>query len=386
VRRVQEGAPPRVYCLGGFIEHVARFRDAFAQRLAELAPGCRPESPPCRGREAMFEVVRSGRFPEHFPGTRLERGTTSPSVPPTEQRLAVDRPLDARDAAGIVALMNDEDAKIAGVVRAEAARIAQAVEWAAASLSGRGRLIYAGAGTSGRLGVLDASECPPTFGVDPSRVIGLIAGGDYALRHSIEGAEDDADQGARGVQALDPPLGPEDTLVGIAASGGTPYVLGALAHAKSVGARAVLVCCDPARRRDPRLADALVIAPATGPEVLTGSTRLKAGTATKMVLNMISTGALTLAGFVCEGLMVEVRPVNVKLRRRAIRITATLAECDEAAAERLLDQANGHIPVAVLMAKRGLDAQEARGLLTSCGGALRAALASEAQAGPADQV
>lgn len=374
IERVVEGAPPRVYYLGGFIEQVAAFREAFVQSVVERAPGCLPEPPGCRGHQAMFEVIRGGRFPDGFPGSRFEREAASPALPPTEQRLAVGRTLDARDAAGIVALMNEEDAKLAGIVRAEASRIARVVEWAAASLSGDGRLIYAGAGTSGRLGVLDASECPPTFGVDPSRVVGLIAGGDYALRHSVEGAEDDADQGARDLQALDPPLGPDDTLVGIAASGTTPYVLGGLAHARSVGARAALLCCNPACRRDPRLADALVIALATGPEALTGSTRLKAGTATKMALNMVSTGALTLAGYVYQGLMVEVRPVNAKLRLRAIRITAALTDLDEPAAERFLDQADGHIPVAVLMAKRGLDAQQARRLLADCGGTLRTAL------------
>ncbi len=375
IERVQDDAPPSVYYLGGFIEQVTAFQDAFVRFVAERAPGCLPEPPACRGHRAVFEVVRGGRFPDGFPGSRFERETASPALPPTEQRLAVDRTLDARDAAGIVALMNEEDARLAGVVRAEASRIARVIDWAAASLSGDGRLVYAGAGTSGRLGVLDASECPPTFGVDPSRVVGLIAGGDHALRHSVEGAEDDANQGARDLQALDPPIGPNDTLVGIAASGTTPYVLGALAHARSVGARAALLCCNPACRRDPHLVDTLVIALAAGPEVLTGSTRLKAGTATKMALNMISTGALTLAGFVYQGLMVEVRPVNAKLRLRAIRITAALTDLDEPAAERFLDQADGRIPVAVLMAKRGLNPRQAQDLLAARGGTLRAALA-----------
>lgn len=227
-----------------------------------------------------------------------------------------------------------------------------------------------GAGTSGRLGVLDASECPPTFGVPPERVVGIIAGGDGALRHSIEGAEDEPAQAVAALDALSPPVGPSDVVVGIAASGTTPYVFGALEYAEAHGAEPVLLCCNPGQRHAART----VIALDTGPEALTGSTRLKAGTATKLALNMITTGAMARSGYMYEGLMVRVRPVNAKLRRRAARIVATLADMDEQAASKLLEQAGGEIGVAVLMAKRGLPVAEAEARFTGCGHDLRAAL------------
>jgi N-acetylmuramic acid 6-phosphate etherase len=218
--------------------------------------------------------------------------------------------------------------------------------------------------------VLDASECPPTFGVSEDRVIGLIAGGDKALRHSIEGAEDDAGAGARDLDAITPRVGKNDIVIGITASGTTPYALGAIDRGKALGAKTALVCCNPVPldRAD------IVIALDTGPEVLPGSTRLKAGTATKMVLNQISTGAMAKAGYVFEGRMVGVQPSNKKLRQRCIRIIAELTKEDAVRAEQRLDETGGSIRLAVLMARRGLPLAEATRRLDACQGVLRDAL------------
>lgn len=291
-------------------------------------------------------------------------------LPSTEQRLS-GPPLDALTAPEIVNRMNREDRRAVRAVSQASAVLARVVERAADAVRSGGRIIYIGAGTSGRLGVLDASECVPTFGVSPERVVGIMAGGDYALRNSVEGVEDDVEQGKADLAALTPPPGRQDIVVGIAASGSTPYVHGALRYARAQQAATALICCHPPPESE-GIED--IVHLATGPEALTGSTRLKAGTATKMALNIISTGAMALSGYVHDGLMVRVRPVNAKLRRRTIRIIAALADVDEVRAERLMEEAEGDIRTAVVMALHGASAEEARRRVEAAGGVLRQAL------------
>jgi N-acetylmuramic acid 6-phosphate etherase len=245
---------------------------------------------------------------------------TAPS--PTEQRNPRSRRLDRMPLGDAVELMLREDAGIPRALRAERKGIERAVRLAVAAFRGGGRLIYVGAGTSGRLGVLDASECPPTFSSPPEQVQGIIAGGQTALWQSIEGAEDDAPAGARAVEFRG--VTAKDLVVGIAASGRTPFVWGALAAARAAGARTALVAFNPNLRFDPGTRPDVVLTPRVGPEVLTGSTRLKAGTATKLLLNLITTLAMVRLGKVVENLMVDVRPSNVKLRDRAVRIVQAL--------------------------------------------------------------
>ena len=279
--------------------------------------------------------------------------------------------LDRLDPLGIVALMNAEDAKVVAAVGAEAAAIATAIIWTAARFRQGGRLIYLGAGTSGRLGVLDASECPPTFGTDPSLVVGLIAGGPGALTRAIEGAEDAADQGASDLATLNPT--PLDLVVGIATSGRTPYVLGAIRLARGRGIATVGIACNrPSLLGD--LVD-LEIAPAVGPEILAGSTRLKAGTATKMILNMITTGAMVQIGKSLGNRMVDLRPTNQKLRLRARRMLRELAGIDDPSAGALLERSGGHLKRALVAALAGVEPDDAQRWLDAAGGQVRAAVA-----------
>ena len=232
-----------------------------------------------------------------------------------------------------------------------------------------GRLFYIGAGTSGRLGVLDASECPPTFGVSPDLVQGIMAGGDTALRTSVEGAEDDAWRGASDLKAAG--FTAKDSLVGIAASGRTPYVLGAIEYARTLGALTIGLSCVP--NSAVGAAAEIAISPVTGAEVLTGSTRLKAGTATKLVLNMLSTGVMVRTGYVYGNLMVNMQPTNAKLVDRAARIVSAITGLDRESAGRLLDEA-GSVKTAVVMAKLGLSREAAETRLAAAGGNLRKAL------------
>ena len=288
----------------------------------------------------------------------------------TEARNPLTTAIDAVGALGIVEIMNDEDVKVVEAVRAEAANVAKAVEWTAERFRRGGRLIYVGAGTSGRLGVLDASECPPTFSTPPEMVVGLIAGGPAALTRSIEGAEDHAEVGASEVAAMG--VTDRDIVVGIASSGRTPYVLGAVREAKARGAATVGIACNR-----PSLLGAEVdldIAPLVGPEVISGSTRLKAGTATKMVLNMITTGAMVLIGKTMGNRMVDFTPVNEKLRIRARRMLRELAEVDDARAVELLAAAGGRLKVALVMELAGVGPAEAEGLLGAHGGLVRKAV------------
>lgn len=281
---------------------------------------------------------------------------TAPATTSTEAAHAGPA-LDALDAAGIVDALHAADAEALAATGAVRTAIAEAITQAAEALRSGGRLIYAGAGTSGRLGVLDASECPPTFGVSPDRIVGVIAGGEPALRNSVEGAEDDEAQGRADIAALN--VAPPDFVLGIAASGTTPYVLAALDESRARGARTGLLCCNPAAATP-----GLLIALPTGPEVLAGSTRLKAGTATKLVLNQISTGALTLTGHVYRGRMVRMRAVNAKLRTRAVRMVATLGGVEEAHAEATLQQCGYDIPVALVSVTYEVPVDTARTLLS----------------------
>ena len=287
----------------------------------------------------------------------------------TEARHPDTARIDQLPTLEMLEVINAADRSVADAVHAELPRIAQAVDGIAERLEKGGRLFYMGAGTSGRLGVLDASECPPTFNVDPGLVVGLIAGGDHALRHSIEGAEDDARQGAEDLKIHG--LQAEDTLVGIAASGRTPYVVGGLVYANQLGALTVGLSCVPGSEVERRAK--IAITPAVGPEVITGSTRMRAGTATKLVLNMLSTGAMIRTGMVFGNLMVNVQPTNEKLKDRAIRIIAAATEVDEEQAAALLEQA-GAVRVAIVMQKLKVTREQAVQRLDEVRGRLRLAL------------
>jgi N-acetylmuramic acid 6-phosphate etherase len=294
----------------------------------------------------------------------------------TEGRNPASESIDSLSPLEIARLMNAEDAKVAAAVGAEASAIAGAIERIAERLRAGGRLIYMGAGTSGRLGVLDATECPPTFNSPPEQVIGLIAGGPGALTHAVEGAEDRPELGVEALKQVQ--LTARDTVVGIATSGRTPYVIGGLAYARQLGALTVAVSCNA--QSEIAAAAELAIVPIVGPEVLSGSTRLKAGTATKLVLNMLTTGAMVRIGKTYGNLMVDLRATNSKLRDRARRIVTALTDLDEQGAQRLLDRAGGELKTAVVLHyldKRNgaaADATEARRRLAEAEGHLRTAL------------
>jgi N-acetylmuramic acid 6-phosphate etherase len=281
--------------------------------------------------------------------------------------------LDTLGTRGVVDALLAEEASVAAAVQAEAPAIARAADRVADALAAGGRLVYVGAGTSGRLGVADAAECPPTFGTDPGRILARIAGGPDAVFRAQEGAEDDASAGAAAVRELR--LGPRDVVVGISASGRTPYVLGALAAARDVHATTVLVTAAAAAGR--AVAD-VCIGPDTGPEALAGSTRLKAATAAKMVLATLSTAAMVRLGKVYGNLMVDLSPTCGKLRDRARRILRAVAGVDGATADRLMGAAGGRANVAAVMARCGLDSAAARARLEAAGGRLRAALGEAA--------
>ena len=287
----------------------------------------------------------------------------------TEKRHPETAHIDQLSTLQMLELINAADRSVADAVHAELPRIAQAVDGIAERIEKGGRLFYTGAGTSGRLGVLDASECPPTFNVDPHMVVGLIAGGDHALRNSIEGAEDDPQQGVADLKQHH--LSGRDALVGIAASGRTPYVLGGLQYANDLGALTIGLSCVPGSAVEGRAR--IAITPAVGPEVITGSTRLRAGTATKLVLNMLSTGAMIRIGMVYGNLMVNVQPTNVKLKDRAVRIIAAATGVDEDRAEALLAEA-GTVRAAIVMQRLELSAEQAKQRLEATHGRLRAAL------------
>lgn len=285
--------------------------------------------------------------------------------------------IDSCSTEEMVELINRQDALVAGAVGKEKRHIAQAVDLIAAKLEKGGRLIYVGAGTSGRLGVLDASECLPTFGTDPEMVQGYIAGGDAALRHPVEGCEDSEEEGAALMDRLK--IGPADAVAGITASGGTPYVLAALRRAGERGAATVGLCTN-ARSRLAKVCE-VCIAPLVGPEVISGSTRMKSGTAQKMVLNMLTTCSMIRLGKVYGNLMVDLRAGNRKLEDRAKRLVIRATGTDEAHAARCLGLAHGHVKLAILMIESGLDAARAQDMLDRCGGRLARAVAEASRAG-----
>lgn len=279
--------------------------------------------------------------------------------------------LDELETPRLLEVMNDEDHLVAAAVRRALPQIGAAVDLVAAARRVGGRLIYLGAGTSGRIGLLDAVECPPTFGTDPDEVLGLIAGGENAFIRAVEGAEDDPELAVRELDAVR--VGPDDVVVGLAASGRTPYVLGGLRHAASLGAATVAVSCTPGARVS-EVAD-VAIEVVTGAEVLTGSTRLKAGTAQKLVCNMISTASMVRTGKAYSNLMVDVRPTNAKLLDRAERIVAAATGAEPAAARAALGAADEHAKTAVVMLLASRSAEDAAALLTRSNGDVRGAVA-----------
>jgi N-acetylmuramic acid 6-phosphate etherase len=287
----------------------------------------------------------------------------------TETRNPASSAIDRLSTAEMLAVINQADREIPNAVAEVIPEITKAVDAIVDRLRKQGRLFYIGAGTSGRLGVLDASECPPTFNVPASLVQGIIAGGDRALRNSVERAEDDSEQASEDLEARGFSAG--DVLVGIAASGRTPYVLGAMAYAESLGALTIGLSCTP----DSKVARAaeIAITPMPGPEIITGSTRMRAGTATKLVLNMISTAVMIRLGYVYGNLMVNVQPTNGKLADRARRIIATIAGISNEEAGRLLDE-SGSVRVAIIMHKFGIGRSDAEARLNAAQGSLRAAL------------
>lgn len=288
----------------------------------------------------------------------------------TEQRNLNSMNVDSLSALEIVQLMNEEDKQVPLAIEKCLPQIAQAVECIVAAFQQGGRLVYIGAGTSGRLGVLDASECPPTFGVSPEMVKGIIAGGERALRHPIEGAEDSKAQAVVDLQTIQ--FSSKDVLVGIAASGRTPYVIGALEYAKSLGSVTVSIASNP----NSAMANIVDIAIDTvvGPEVLTGSSRLKSGTAQKLVLNMLTTASMILMGKCYQNLMVDVQASNEKLKARAIRIVMQATDCDKALAEETLKQADQNAKLAIMMILSGLDRSQAEALLEKHQGKLQLTL------------
>lgn len=288
----------------------------------------------------------------------------------TEQRNPNSMHVDSLSALEIVQLMNEEDKQVPLAIEKCLPQIAQAVERIVAAFQQGGRLVYIGAGTSGRLGVLDASECPPTFGVSPEMVKGIIAGGERALRHPIEGAEDSKAQAVVDLQTIH--FSSKDVLVGIAASGRTPYVIGALEYAKSLGSVTVSIASNP----NSAMANIVDIAIDTvvGPEVLTGSSRLKSGTAQKLVLNMLTTASMILMGKCYQNLMVDVQASNEKLKARAIRIVMQATDCDKALAEETLKQSDQNAKLAIMMILSGLDRAQAEALLEKHQGKLQLAL------------
>ena len=296
----------------------------------------------------------------------LEHLTTEGRNPDSEN-------LDNLSPLELVHLINSEDAKIAAAVKAESEPIAKAIDVISNRLLHGGRLIYMGAGTSGRLGILDAAECVPTFNSDPSQVLGIIAGGQGAMWKAVEGAEDSPELAKEDLRKID--LCSQDVVVGIATSGRTPYVMGALDYARSQGAYAIALCCN----RDASLSASadLSILPVVGPEVLSGSTRMKAGTATKMVLNMLSTGAMVRLGKTYGNLMVDLRASNTKLAERSNRIICSLTDLDKEQAAQLLDRCDGELKTAIVSHRLDTEPHVARMHLAKSEGRLRSALDNE---------
>ncbi|MDC9614706.1 N-acetylmuramic acid 6-phosphate etherase [Xenorhabdus khoisanae] len=288
----------------------------------------------------------------------------------TESRNPASTCIDQLSTLNILRVINDEDKKVAIAVEKTLPQIACVVDKVAEAFRQGGRLIYSGAGTSGRLGILDASECPPTYGTKPEQVVGLIAGGHQAILKAVENAEDNRQLGSVDLKALQ--FNQRDVLVGIAASGRTPYVLGAMEYAKSVGATVACISCNPDSPMV-QLAD-IAITPVVGPEVVTGSSRMKAGTAQKLVLNMITTGAMIRIGKIYGNLMVDVEATNAKLIERQKNIVMAATECNREIAEHALNACDGHCKTAIVMILSGVSAEEAKVLLAEHQGFIRPAI------------
>ncbi|OEF27675.1 N-acetylmuramic acid 6-phosphate etherase [Vibrio rumoiensis] len=288
----------------------------------------------------------------------------------TESRNPASANIDALNTEEMLRVINAEDKKVPFAVELTLPAIAESVDIIAAAFRKSGRLIYMGAGTSGRLGILDASECPPTYGSDPSQVVGLIAGGHKAILKAVENAEDNLELGAQDLKDIH--FSHDDVLVGIAASGRTPYVLGGMEYATSIGAKVISLSCNPVSP----MTDAadIAITPIVGAEVVTGSSRMKAGTAQKLVLNMLTTGAMIKTGKVYGNLMVDVEATNAKLVERQKSIVMAATECDRATAEAALNACNGHCKTAIVMILTQSDAQQATELLNQSNGFTRAAI------------
>ncbi|KAJ9430889.1 N-acetylmuramic acid 6-phosphate etherase [Candidatus Pantoea symbiotica] len=288
----------------------------------------------------------------------------------TEGRNSASQNIDELSTEAMLRVINDEDKKVALAVEGIVPQIAQVVDAITQAFSKGGRLIYCGAGTSGRLGILDASECPPTFGTPRSQVVGLIAGGHTAILQAVENAEDNVEQGAQDLRDIQ--FNANDVLVGIAASGRTPYVLGALAYARQQGAFTAALTCNP--NSPMSQAANVALTPVVGPEVVTGSSRMKAGTAQKLVLNMLTTGAMIRSGKVYGNLMVDVEATNQKLVQRQVNIVKQATDCDDATAQQALAACQGHCKTAIVMVLAGLTADEAKSLLSQNQGFIRNAL------------
>ncbi|HIF9456236.1 TPA: N-acetylmuramic acid 6-phosphate etherase [Photobacterium damselae] len=288
----------------------------------------------------------------------------------TESRNQASNAIDTLSTLDMVTVINQEDQKVALAVEKTLPEVALAVDAIADAFMVGGRLIYMGAGTSGRLGILDASECPPTYGSNPNQVVGLIAGGHKAILKAVENAEDNQELAEQDLQNLG--LTENDVVVGIAASGRTPYVIGGMKYAHSIGAQVVAISCNPQSEMT-KIAD-IAITPVVGAEVITGSSRMKAGTAQKLVLNMLTTGAMIRTGKVFGNLMVDVEATNAKLIQRQTNIVMQATDCDAAQAEEALSACDRHCKTAILMILAGLDAEQAKKQLANHNGFIRSAL------------
>jgi len=289
----------------------------------------------------------------------------------TEQRNPVSMDIDSKSTIEILKIINDEDKKVPFAVEKELPYIAEAVDILVEAFKKGGRLIYIGAGTSGRLGILDASECPPTYGTPPEMVQGLIAGGYQAIRKAVEGAEDYEENGAKDIEESN--VNEKDVVCGIAASKRTPYVIGAIKKAKELGAKTLFVTCVPRETFDVPFVD-VAICPYVGPEVIMGSTRMKSGTAQKLVLNMLTTTSMIRLGKVYENMMIDLQMTNKKLVERSKRVVMTVTNVDYDTAEKVLKEAGGHVKTALVMILANVNAEEARKRLEKANGFVRYAI------------
>ncbi len=361
-RLARPGQKVRVFFTGSILVRQPRFARQVKSSLTALFPGVRVGLLEREGAwGAVFEakhlfesstrpVASTTAFrldPVNYELGGKERAAIPDSVglSPTELRNPRSRNLDRLSLSAAVKLMLNEEASISEALFKERSKLVKAIELISQALRQGGRLIYVGAGTSGRIGVLDASECPPTFNVSPERVQAIMAGGQRAIWGSYEDAEDDSYGGAQAIICR--AVGPNDLVVGIAASGRTPFVWGALHQARELGAKTILVCFNPNLRLNSQVRVTLLISPAIGPEVLTGSTRLKAGTATKLILNMFSTLSMVRLGKVVDNLMIDVQPTNSKLRERAVRIVQDLTEASADKARKTLEHHRWRVPAAL---------------------------------------